>query len=170
MKIAIHGPMCSGKTTIANMIIRNDTRFKRFSFGQKVKDIAVELFGMEKKDRSLLINVANKMKDIDPDVWAKYVLDQLKNEEYVVIDDLRFENEIKYLQGWKIISLITPRDERIRRIQRLYPENYNDHMKNMSDYSEERIKNLPSDTLYLDTSLPMNVIEHEIKLFLMKNT
>ena len=86
----------SGKTTIANMIIRNDTRFKRFSFGQKVKDIAVELFGMKKKDRSLLINVANKMKDIDPDVWAKYVLDQLKNEEYVVIDDLRFENEIKY--------------------------------------------------------------------------
>ena len=50
--------------------------------------------------------------------------------------------------------------------KRLYPENYNDHMKNMSELSEERIKNLPSDTLYLDTSLPMNVIEHEIKAFL----
>ena len=108
------------------------------------------------------------MKDIDPDVWAKYVLDQLKNEEYVVIDDLRFENEIKYLQGWKII-FFNNEIRKIRRIQRSYPENYNDHMKNMSDYSEERIKNLPSDTLYLDTSLPMNVIEHEIKLFLMKN-
>ena len=34
MKIAIHGPMCSGKTTLANLIMQLDSRHKIFSFGQ----------------------------------------------------------------------------------------------------------------------------------------
>ena len=62
MKIAISGPMGSGKTTIANMIKKEYPNFKIFSFGQKVKDIANELFNMDKnnKNRSLLINIADK--------------------------------------------------------------------------------------------------------------
>ena len=42
MKIAIHGPMCSGKTTVANIIKDLESRFTVYSFGQKVKDIAYE--------------------------------------------------------------------------------------------------------------------------------
>ena len=76
MKIAISGPMCSGKTTIANLIKELDEKYYIYSFGQKIKDIAYELFNMDKsvKDRSLIINIASKMRDIDPDVWAKYKL------------------------------------------------------------------------------------------------
>ena len=39
MKIAIHGPMCSGKTTISNIIKEIDPEYKTYSFGLKVKDI-----------------------------------------------------------------------------------------------------------------------------------
>jgi len=65
MKIAIYGPMCSGKTTVANILQETDKRYSIYSFGQKIKDIAKELFQMEGKDRSLLINIADKMREID---------------------------------------------------------------------------------------------------------
>ena len=64
----------SGKSTVAKIIKDYDSRYKIYSFGQKVKDIAYDLFEMEGKDRSLLINIADKMRDIDPDVWAKYIV------------------------------------------------------------------------------------------------
>ena len=53
MKIAIYGPMCSGKTTVANIIQSTDQRYSIYSFGQKIKDYATELFNMEKKDRCI---------------------------------------------------------------------------------------------------------------------
>ena len=55
MKIAICGKMCSGKTTLANTIMRMDPRYKRYSFGQKIKDLAtkmVHLSGLEVKTES----------------------------------------------------------------------------------------------------------------------
>ena len=40
MKIAISGPMCSGKSTLANMICSLNDDYKIYSFGQKIKDAA----------------------------------------------------------------------------------------------------------------------------------
>ena len=77
MKIAIYGPMCSGKSTIASIIKENNSDYEIFSFGQKIKDLAKELFNMKHKDRSLLITIADKMRDIDPDVWAKFIIKRL---------------------------------------------------------------------------------------------
>ena len=139
MKIAIHGPMCSGKTTISEIIKNHNSDYKTYSFGGKVKEIARDLFKMNGKDRSLLINVANKMKEIDSDVWAKYVINEIKrdNSDNCIIDDLRFQNEIDCLDDdWLFISLTTPKEVRIERIIKLYPENYKDHIKNMNDISE----------------------------------
>ena len=79
MKIAIYGPMCSGKSTIANIIQKKYPQYKIYSFGQKIKDIANELFNMEGKNRSLLINIADKMRDIDEDVWVKYIMKQIND-------------------------------------------------------------------------------------------
>ena len=96
MKIAISGPMCSGKSTIAKFICEENSDYKIYSFGQKIKDIAQELFGMEKdkKDRSLLINIANKMKEINQNVWINYIIKECLDKENCLIDDLRFENEL----------------------------------------------------------------------------
>ena len=60
MKIAICGKMCSGKSTLANYIMRTFPGYQKYSFAEKVKELCVELFDMKKKDRPLLIDFANK--------------------------------------------------------------------------------------------------------------
>ena len=61
MKFAIHGPMCSGKTTISNIIKKKDSEYKTYSFGGKVKDIASDLFKMEGKFRKTTIKKNMKL-------------------------------------------------------------------------------------------------------------
>ena len=68
MKIAITGKMCYGKTTVANIIKEYDNEYQIFSFGQKVKDIATDLFDMQNKDRTLLTSIGQKMREIDSEV------------------------------------------------------------------------------------------------------
>ena len=81
MKIAIYGPMCSGKTTVAKIIQEYNDEYQIYSFGQKIKDLALELFDMKDKNRSLLIAIGSKMREINPDVWAKYIVKQTEGKE-----------------------------------------------------------------------------------------
>ena len=166
MKIGISGPMCSGKTTIANLIRELNPDYSIYSFGGKIKELAKDLFDMNKtKDRSLLINIANKMKDIDKDVWIKYILKECLNEKNCIIDDLRFENELEYLKKdqndlWYFIVLQIPKEIRIQRIKELYPENYEDHIKNMNDISEKGLIDFPlGRTLYIANDTQENIKE-----------
>ena len=94
-KIAVTGKMCSGKTTLCNYLCQIEPRFQIFSFGKKVKEVATDLFQMDPlvKDRSLLTNLATKMREIDPDVWVNYVIRQCKDVDYCLGDDLRYQNE-----------------------------------------------------------------------------
>ena len=154
VKIAISGPMCSGKSTIAKYICEVNTDYKIYSFGQKIKDLAKELFDMKDiKNRSLLIQIANSLKSIDENVWINYILKKCKNKENCIIDDLRFENELTELinDSWYFIVLQVPKEERIKRIKNLYPDNFQDHIKNMNDISEKGLTNFPPEkTLYIN--------------------
>ena len=171
MKIAISGPMCSGKSTIAKFICENNSDYKVYSFGQKIKDLAIELFGMDKntKDRSLLINIANKMKEINQNVWINYIIKECLDKENCLIDDLRFENELNVLKNsgdWYFIVLQIPKETRIKRIKELYPDNFEDHIKNINDISEKGLKDFPKDkTLYISEDTTEN-IEKSIKDFI----
>ena len=82
------------------MIKKSYYEYEIYSFGGKIKDIAYDLFQMDKniKDRSLLINIADRMRDIDPDIWAKYIINDIGDHKYCIIDDLRFQNELDILQ------------------------------------------------------------------------
>jgi cytidylate kinase len=167
MKIAIYGPMCSGKTTVANIIKELEPRYEIFSFGKKIKDIASDLFEMEGKNRSLLINIADKMREIDEDIWAKYIIKQTKSKDFCIIDDLRFQNELNYLDDWIIISLITSDEIRIQRLKKLYPDNYEDHIKNMQHKSETDTLIFPkSKTFYLDTNIHYDILKSKINEYL----
>ena len=140
MKIAITGKMCSGKTTLSNYLVSIEPRFQVFSFGKKVKEVASDLFQMDPnfKDRSLLTSIGQKMREIEPDVWANYVINQTKDLNYCIIDDLRYQNEYELLakEGWKIIQLNISKELQEQRIQSIYPENYQDHLKNRTHASE----------------------------------
>tara|TARA_B110000967_G_scaffold182400_1_gene200287 strand:+ start:152 stop:685 length:534 start_codon:yes stop_codon:yes gene_type:complete len=175
MKFAITGPMCSGKSTIANLLKTLNKELEIYSFGKKIKDIAHELFNMDEnlKDRSLLINIADKMRDIDPDIWAKYIIKQTTKKEHCIIDDLRFQNELDLLEEdgeWIYIILNINVVTRLNRLKQLYPDNYNDHIKNMNHLSEKgelQFKNT-SKLLYIDSNDSLENIKYNIEYFINK--
>ena len=170
MKIAICGKMRSGKSTIANMLKEYDDRFKIFSFGNKIKLLANELFDMDlkNKDRSLMIAIGSKMREINQDVWINYIIKETKDEEFCIIDDLRFQNELDILEqnDWKIISLNISEELQIERIKNLYKDNYDDHLKNRNHLSEENSLIFKDKPLLIDSSLNLDIIKETIiKLF-----
>ena len=138
MKIAIIGKICSGKTTTADILIGLNNDFQKLSFAGKVKSIAVDLFDMEKKDRKLLQQIGTYMREIDPDVWANYVVKQSKKYNYVVIDDLRYKNEYDLLKknGFKIIKLVISKELQLTRLKNTYTTNYENHLENLNHESE----------------------------------
>ena len=48
------------------------------------------------------------MREIDYDVWTKYIINQTKDKKYCIIDDLRYQNEYEalYKEGYKFIQLV----------------------------------------------------------------
>ena len=175
MKIAISGPMGSGKSTIANMIKSGNDKYIIYSFGGKIKEIAYDLFNMNKniKDRSLLINIADKMRMIDQDIWAKYIVKQIGDNPCCIIDDLRFQNELDILEkddDWIYIILQIDEQKRLDRLRSLYTDNYDDHIKNMTHLSERgdlQFKNRKR-ILYIDSSDSLDNIKYNIEYFINK--
>ena len=174
MKIAIHGPMCSGKTTIANYIMRTFPGYQKYSFAKRVKELCVELFGMTGKDRDLLITFANKMRDIDPNVWINQVLRETKGKENCIIDDVRYQNEVNALihDGWHIIQLHVPYELQKKRIIKTYPDNYQEHLDKINHLSEQNLYLFPDGypqlSLHVEESNEKQNL-HEVNLLLMKN-
>ena len=167
-KIAVTGKMCSGKTTLCNYLCQIEPRFQIFSFGKKVKQVATDLFQMDPlvKDRSLLTNLATKMREIDPDVWVNYVIRQCKDVDYCLVDDLRYQNEYEALikNGFQIIQLQVSDELQEQRIRDIYPDNYEDHLKNRNHLSERNefqwITNGPD--LVIDSSQDRETIKQII--------
>lgn len=155
MKIAITGKMCSGKSTLAQIIKETDSKFKIYSFGQKVKDVAKDLFNMKGKDRSLLTSIGTKMREIDYDVWVNYIINQTEDETHCIVDDLRYQNEYEALHknGYKIIQLVVDPIVQEERIKNVYPNNYQDHLNNRDHISEKNEFNwLSEDNLLIINS------------------
>jgi len=101
LKIAISGKMCSGKTTLLDMITDyHDVEVcsggadqdilqvaERFSLADPVKEVARRYFRMPEdyKDRSLLQKIGQQFRDIEPMVWINLLIDRA--DEYESIQD-----------------------------------------------------------------------------------
>ena len=147
MRIAITGKIASGKSFISQYL-RDTHDFKIFSFARPIKDICNDIFGMEYKDRKLLQQFAEKCKEIDRDVWVKYLeRDILKETGNIVIDDLRFPNESVMLRkhGFKIIKLELDEEMQTKRIKETYPDTYKEHLQRITHISESMYDHLPHD-------------------------
>ena len=107
IKIGIVGKMCSGKTTTAQHLKSLNEQFYLNSFANKVKELAIELFGMKEKDRTLLIQIGEKMREIRDTVWIDHTIEKCNEYQFAVIDDVRHINEFETLKanGWFIIKL-----------------------------------------------------------------
>ena len=173
MKIAVTGKMCSGKTTLCNYLCEIEPRFQIFSFGKKVKDVASDLFQMDPliKDRTLLTSIGQKMREIDKDVWVNYVIQQCKDVEYCLVDDLRYQNEYEALvkNGFKIIQLNISDELQEERIKNIYPLNYLDHLNNRNHPSEKNTFQWLSPKhphLSIDSSEDREVIKKIVREFI----
>ena len=184
MKIAVTGKMCSGKTTLCNYLCEIEPRFQIFSFGKKVKDVASDLFQMDPqiKDRTLLTSIGQKMREINKDVWINYVVQQCKDVEYCLVDDLRYQNEYEALvkNGFKIIQLNISDELQEYRIRNIYPNNYKDHLLARTHLSELNTFQWLSDSnsvsisnkeekhphLSIDSSMDENYIKNVVREFI----
>ena len=127
-RVAIIGKLGSGKTTFADSLSKYG--YVKMSFAKKLKDIVIELFPESDKsgdkNRHLLQSLAEKIKEIDENVWVHY------------IDDCRFYNEYKALKdiGFKFIYLDYSDDIILDHLMKRYPLNYNDHISRRGHVSE----------------------------------
>lgn len=160
MKIAITGKICSGKSTLANKL-KDKLKLEKHSFADKVKKYATEIFEMEYKDRKLIQDFAEKMKELDNNIWIKQLDKEIKDKTHIVIDDLRFENEYKYLKknNYYIIKLVIDKNQQIKRIEDLYKDKAHEHLKRLEHISECNIDKLNAD-------LTINTADVDIKTIL----
>ena len=146
MKIAICGPICSGKTYLSDYL-QNNYNLRKYAFGDKVKEIANDLFNMKYKNRKLLQTIADKMREIDKNIWAKYVIQQIEHLDNIIIEDLRFVNEAKYLQtlGFIIIKLSIDKNTQYVRLKETYPTTFQEHVDNLNHNSEQNFNSIQVD-------------------------
>ena len=144
IKIAISGKMCSGKSFCSNLIKQKYPQFKLFSFAERLKTITHDLFldqfhmvendnviQRKHKNRKLYVDVGQKMREIDPHVWTKYVLKQSNNV------DFRFKNEMNALkkEGWKLVKLNITKEQQIKRLKQTY-SNSKEHILGLDSDAE----------------------------------
>jgi len=145
MKIAICGQMASGKTTLANRLCEEEN-YTRLSLAGMVKEVAYTLFNMkpQNKDRKLLQQIGMKMREIRPMVWIDYVIEESKEYECVVVDDVRFINEVKQFKenGWILVKLEITDEIQKSRLQKTY-DDWESHWNNRDDPSEAEVDKIP---------------------------
>ena len=165
MKIGLCGKMCAGKSFVANRLAE-EYEATIFSFAGKVKEIARDLFDMQEKDRKLLQDIGKKMRDIDKNVWINYLLRKTENITNVIVDDVRYPNELKALRenGFIIFKLTIPEEDRILRIKQTYPNNFQEHLERLNHESEMHIDKLDADYTILSNLNTIKTIQNLLKL------
>ena len=115
--ILICGNTGVGKTTAAKIITEKYNKYKEFALGNKVKELTFkllkifnvpissidDLYDTEKKKqyRYYLQNIATEAirETLGRDIWCNALYNIIKEEEYVIVSDVRFMNEIEYFMN-----------------------------------------------------------------------
>ena len=93
------------------------------------------------------------MREINENVWINYVLNISKSNDYIIVDDVRYSNEIEVLKnnGFILIFLNISEEEQIKRIKNTYPDNYTSHIINLNHESEKLYFNRNNIDIILNT-------------------
>ena len=165
MKIGICGKIVSGKSTLANYILNIDDNYEIYSFGDKVKSITNDLFNIQSKNRNLLQQVGSKLCEIDNDIWINYLINKISDKDNIIIDDVRYENEILALKriGFIIIYLEISQEEQIKRLKIKHPEyNYSNFLEHELENADKFKKYADYTISYLNSDIVYNNIVEKI--------
>lgn len=109
----------AGKSTVAAYLTKKYGYYE-ITFASPIYEIAIDFFGMQKKDRKLLQDIGQKMREIEPLVWVNYAFNeaQLYQDYPIVISDVRQENEFNkgIEEGYLPLRICCGRDIAIQRI------------------------------------------------------
>lgn len=167
MRIALCGPMSSGKSFIADDLIR-ERGFQRVSLARGVKSLGeavmealmadglIDESHRGTKQRRLLQTIGAQGRAIDADIWIRDALNQSDLHERVVIDDVRFVNEARALvaAGFKLVRLSFPdQDSQKERLRSAYPDDWERHWEARHDVSEAEHWQIPAELVSLELSV-----------------
>lgn len=149
-RVAFAGPMCSGKTTLANVLVE-DFGYHRVNFAGLLKKTVKKLYGVVNKNdegRQLLQEFADDLKKWDPNLFTTHLLIDIEerilqdNYETFVVDDLRFKHEYEALKknGFTIVGVACREDERMKRIFSLYPDTNESRLLHPSEIGWKEMK------------------------------
>jgi len=110
--VAFCGKMGSGKSTAADYLVDNYGA-SAYSLGYYVRQYLIENLEMDPEDvfakptpdyvRDMLQNVGHGLREYNEDIWLDQLLSDIETEceldEFLVVDDVRYDNEVRGLQG-----------------------------------------------------------------------
>jgi len=156
--VAFIGKFSSGKTYFSDVLKQKleekGIKAYRVSIAQKIKDLAKDLFDMQTKDRRLLQLLGAKMREVDQDVWIKYLILNVKRNSLqpFIIDDVRFVNEYNLIKqsfsNFKVFKLATDEEQRMNMYENLYGRRPTQEEAN--DPTETDIDNIPFDEIIMN--------------------
>ena len=149
-RIAFAGPMCVGKTTLANSLAVTFMGYSKLSFANRLKSLVYNLYGEQEKNnqgRLMLQVLSDDLKKWDSNLFIKHLLleaNRLLSQGFtkLVVDDLRFKSEADALRknGFVIIKVTCDEEVRQERIKKLYPDIDAARHTHSSERSWENIK------------------------------
>jgi hypothetical protein len=143
VNLCFSGKICSGKSTCAKYAQSLIPNSQVISFADPIYEIADRYWGMQEKDRSLLIFIGESWRKRDPEIWVKILLKKVKELNArgasVIIDDLRMQQEFDALReaGFYTVRLNVSEVEQEKRIRELYPETFQEHLDKRKNSSTE---------------------------------
>jgi hypothetical protein len=182
-RIAITGTMHSGKTTLANILVRHG--YNRQTFAGPVKDMAAAVLNTLWVEKAKLLGSANPWSDLTTadleqnkgkyrplyqfigaygrevfgeDVWVRSYQNryQDRTQESVVCDDMRYLNEAAALdgRGYLLVRMYRPEKDRIRSIKEDFEWKHGRKMK------KAELKAIL--THESETEVPLIACDHEV--------
>ena len=121
--VFLTGKQRAGKDTVADLLVEH-FGFTKLSLADKVKDIAIDLFGMGDKDRGLLIQIGTGMRAIREDVWIDFLLSRPIPNTPIVIPDVRFPNEFNKLKDLGALAVHVDAPVDVRQYREGYDAEY----------------------------------------------
>lgn len=130
VKLSVFGEAGCGKDVMAEHLIEKEY-FRRYAFADDVRNVSKKYFpdaygDVTNKNRKLLQDVGTKFREIDPHVWIKSMLRNMKEDERispydsdVVVTDLRMPNEYEALKerGFIFIRVVVDKEVRLQRLR-----------------------------------------------------
>ena len=166
IKVAICGGLRSGKDTVGEMI-RNGIDAEQFAFSEGIWRM-IEIFFPEDfanrhihKPRTLLQVLGQKLREIEPDIWVDYTLNQInKISDNVVVTDMRQPNEYQALKDAGFI-IIRVNAHILTRIERAASAGDDFEESNMNHETEHHYPLFEVD-YEIDNNGSMNELSHQV--------